>query len=44
MLLTYHGVIKGKGKGKFVLVHVMKAYRGRRGMAPAILELGTTGR
>jgi hypothetical protein len=42
MLLTYQGVFKVKGKGKFVLAHAMKVYRGRRGIAPIILELGTT--
>jgi len=44
MLLTYQGVVKGKGKGKFVPMQAMKVYRGRRCIAPFILELGTTWR
>jgi len=44
MLLTYKGVFKSKGKGKFVLVHAMKAYLWKRGIDPFILELGTTWR
>ena len=31
----------GKVKGKAVPVHTMKAYRGSRGIAPFILNLGT---
>jgi hypothetical protein len=32
---------KGIDKGKVVPVHTMKAYRGRRGIGPLILNLST---
>jgi len=32
----------GKGKGTAVLIHTMKAYRGRRGMALLIFNHGTS--
>ena len=39
--LTLPYSIKNKIKGKVVLSHAMKAYSGRRGTAPLILNLGT---